>query len=309
MGKRLTIEEAKRRVEAIGYTLLDSDWISAHTNMHIQCERSHNFQMTMNNFNKGQKCPHCHREDANERKNGLVELSDSLGIDTSRFILQNLCSRGHEWNGTGKSLGFADNGHCVECNRMKCSQRYEKKREEYLAKSAEWRKRHKDKLQKYFIEYHQQNREKRNQASKEVYQRNRKHYIDYQRSYKRTHPEMVKVSSAKYRHKRRAQLCKNHSVKYSCSDLRKRLKDFNNTCAYCGSADRITFDHLIAVACGGADCIGNLVPACLSCNSSKADKDSLEWYQKQSFFSRKRWNTILNILGKTKENYNQIPLF
>jgi 5-methylcytosine-specific restriction endonuclease McrA len=84
---------------------------------------------------------------------------------------------------------------------------------------------------------------------------------------------------------------------------------YNGECAYCGSKVNLTLDHFIPLTKGGSDVQGNLLPACLSCNSGKRDRDVIEWYKKQPFFDKKRLKQILKILGKTENNYDQIPLF
>lgn len=49
-------------------------------------------------------------------------------------------------------------------------------------------------------------------------------------------------------------------------------------CFYCGSKpDRLTVDHIVPLSRGGHDTIGNRIPACLSCNSSKGAKTFMEW--------------------------------
>jgi len=48
-------------------------------------------------------------------------------------------------------------------------------------------------------------------------------------------------------------------------------------CCYCGNTAQISIDHLIAKIRGGADYADNFVWACKSCNSSKRDRDLLEW--------------------------------
>lgn len=50
-----------------------------------------------------------------------------------------------------------------------------------------------------------------------------------------------------------------------------------HTCVYCGAADELTTDHLIARRKGGDDIADNVVLACKSCNASKGDKGIFEW--------------------------------
>lgn len=52
-------------------------------------------------------------------------------------------------------------------------------------------------------------------------------------------------------------------------------------CSYCGSKDSISVDHLIARSRNGAESGDNIVWACRSCNSSKGNRDLLEWYEKR----------------------------
>lgn len=41
------------------------------------------------------------------------------------------------------------------------------------------------------------------------------------------------------------------------------------TCHYCGSPHALTADHLIPKSLGGTDVADNLVPACVTCNTSR----------------------------------------
>ena len=108
--------------------------------------------------------------------------------------------------------------------------------------------------------------------------------------------------------RREARKAGNHSAPYKPQQLLGRQKDFDNSCSYCGTQGKMTWDHFIPVKNGGCDALGNLVTACLSCNSSKNDRDPLTWYEKQPFFDKRRWQKILKVLGKTQHNYNQLPL-
>lgn len=76
--------------------------------------------------------------------------------------------------------------------------------------------------------------------------------------------------------------------KKNWSDVtREDLKMFDdNACAYCGSMDGLTWDHIIPQKIKAPkDCnihqIHNLVKACRQCNSSKSGRDVFTWYGKE----------------------------
>ena len=49
-------------------------------------------------------------------------------------------------------------------------------------------------------------------------------------------------------------------------------------CVYCGSEERLSVDHIFPKVKGGSDSSDNLVCCCKYCNSSKGNKDLMEWY-------------------------------
>jgi HNH endonuclease len=61
----------------------------------------------------------------------------------------------------------------------------------------------------------------------------------------------------------------------------KQLKSiWGNRCAYCGkSSERLTKDHMVPLARGGIHDVSNIVPACLSCNTSKCARTVEEYYE------------------------------
>ena len=60
-------------------------------------------------------------------------------------------------------------------------------------------------------------------------------------------------------------------------DVADVFAEFNHACAYCLRTDRkLTVDHMEPVSKGGDNTRANIVPACLSCNSSKGDR-SIFW--------------------------------
>ncbi len=60
--------------------------------------------------------------------------------------------------------------------------------------------------------------------------------------------------------------------------LREDLKMNTTTCIYCSSSEDISNDHIVPKReCHFAE-VHNIVKACKRCNSSKGDKDLIEWW-------------------------------
>lgn len=71
-------------------------------------------------------------------------------------------------------------------------------------------------------------------------------------------------------HRRRARLAANGVSDLSRDEWDSIKRAWDWRCAYCGAQpERLTLDHLLPVARGGAHTASNVVPACKSCNSSK----------------------------------------
>jgi hypothetical protein len=55
-----------------------------------------------------------------------------------------------------------------------------------------------------------------------------------------------------------------------------------STCAYCGGPGPLVADHVIPLAISGPDAMHNILRVCRDCNSTKSDRDLIEW-----------WNAVL----------------
>lgn len=55
-------------------------------------------------------------------------------------------------------------------------------------------------------------------------------------------------------------------------------------CAYCGSRNALSVDHVLPRSRGGEDSGHNIVWSCRSCNSSKGSTDLLQWMAKRAKF-------------------------
>lgn len=58
---------------------------------------------------------------------------------------------------------------------------------------------------------------------------------------------------------------------------REMARLYRSACIYCGQHGNIQADHIIPLKLGGRHSIGNLAPACETCNKSKQAKTVMEW--------------------------------
>jgi 5-methylcytosine-specific restriction endonuclease McrA len=90
---------------------------------------------------------------------------------------------------------------------------------------------------------------------------------------KRRNPDRVTASEEK----RRARKKGTDSTGVSVNEWRAVLDAFDHRCAYCYTTGRMSMDHFRPLAHGGKHSPDNVVPACRSCNSSKADDLIFSW--------------------------------
>jgi 5-methylcytosine-specific restriction endonuclease McrA len=84
-------------------------------------------------------------------------------------------------------------------------------------------------------------------------------------------------SRQSYRTKRKALARKAGILPVTGRDWSRVQQRFNHCCAYCGQRAKLTQDHVVPISRGGWHAIGNIVPACGSCNSSKGNRLLVEW--------------------------------
>jgi 5-methylcytosine-specific restriction endonuclease McrA len=115
------------------------------------------------------------------------------------------------------------------------------------------------------------------QHQKEV--RNSPKRIAYREEY-RSRPE-IKESERRYGlnsvHKRMA-TAKGLPNTFTNKDWDHAVDYFSHRCVYCGEyTEKLQRDHFIPLSAGGGYTLGNIVPACKSCNISKSDNLPEEW--------------------------------
>jgi 5-methylcytosine-specific restriction endonuclease McrA len=69
---------------------------------------------------------------------------------------------------------------------------------------------------------------------------------------------------------------------FSDRDWLRLVERHRGRCTFCNAQpDRLTVEHVIPLSRGGSNWIGNILPACRSCNSSKNDSLLVEWRQRE----------------------------
>ena len=113
--------------------------------------------------------------------------------------------------------------------------------------------------------------------------------------------------------RRKAQLKSVTYAKIKPKHLRQRFDDFDGCCAYCGKklqwgARDCHIEHIVPLSKGGGHVLSNIVYACKACNFNKYNHDAEQWYKSKPFFSQKRWNRILAVMGVKGKNFGQLSL-
>jgi len=75
---------------------------------------------------------------------------------------------------------------------------------------------------------------------------------------------------------------------------RQSIKEkWNYECAYCGSEENLTLDHITPTSKGGSDRVTNVLCACHSCNHSKGHQMWSDWFLSQDFFDKEKLSKII----------------
>lgn len=114
-------------------------------------------------------------------------------------------------------------------------------------------------------------RRERDDAARYLVERERR--IAYAIDYARKHPEVGQAT----KNRRKARKRKAGMFIVSGADWLRLCTRYRHCCAYCGAMRSLTMDHVIPISRGGRHSIGNLVPACGPCNSSKSGRFITEW--------------------------------
>ena len=110
----------KEYINKEGYVLLSTEYTKIHDKLKIKCPNGHIFEMSFNNFKKGQRCKECAR--LNKQKYSKEEVEMLLSREgyvlnseykNIRDNIEMICPNGHT---TNMSFASFENGHrCKHC--------------------------------------------------------------------------------------------------------------------------------------------------------------------------------------------------
>jgi len=180
---------------------------------------------------------------------------------------------------------------CVQCKKIKGISLFYKNKSKPdglqnmckdCTKENDTKRNKSGKRAKYYIEYYrlriktdEKFHEKEKIRAKEYYKRKS---LENPEIYKENRKENRKREYQKNREKyilkayKRLKKYKNTKGSFNRKQLEAKFSLYGNRCAYCGSAEKITIDHVIPLNRNGTHFPANLVPCCQKCNSAKRDR-------------------------------------
>lgn len=130
-----------------------------------------------------------------------------------------------------------------------------------------------ERLRKWRREHPEQYKATVAKNNHDSYRRNKAHHKARKLKWRKENPDRHCAAEAR----RRARKLGGMAVEVTREDWHKICARYDNACAYCGTRTKLTRDHVLPLSRGGNEHPDNLVPACMSCNSSKRAKLISEW--------------------------------
>ena len=197
---------------------------------------------------------------------------------------------------------------CKVCEQKYNKQWYQDNKEYHKGHCKQWRQDNKEHIQEYNKQWYQDNKEHKQEYNKEYnkqwrqdnkehyqeynkqyYQDNKEHYQEYNKEYyqeySKTPQGQVAAFNACQRRRTKEAALGNGITKEQWLEC---MNFFGWKCAYSGeplNKGNRSLDHITPLNSGGENEIWNLVPMYRNYNSSKNDKEMLEWYKEQPFYS------------------------
>lgn len=180
------------------------------------------------------------------------------------------CSRCRECNKARSAQWYIDNKETALEQRK---ERFQRKRDIEIQQMREWRRANPERKKASDDAWRVANIDRVKRNALDWSRRNRDSVYARTAAYKRANPQRV----MEWSHRRRASQWGSGSFPVSDRELTRLKSRHDGCCAYCGSSENMTIDHVVPLSRGGTHSIGNLLPACGFCNFSKGAKLLTEW--------------------------------
>ena len=159
--------------------------------------------------------------------------------------------------------------YCRECQKKYYKTYYNKNKEKQKERVKEYYWNNLEKIKSYC----QKNRKKRSIYANQYRKKNKEKLNLYRNQWRKENPEKRKMND-----KNRRGLQNNAEGKITSTILKYLKRRAMGKCEYCGKIEtNLEIDHIIPLSKGGTNKLNNLALVCKSCNSSKKDKDLIEW--------------------------------
>lgn len=117
--------------------------------------------------------------------------------------------------------------------------------------------------------------------------------LDYNNQWNQEHPDRRKATLRRYEKSPRGKVASLLNVRRRQQRIKQApgdglpiaewdriLAEHHGLCFYCGAAGKMTIEHKVPIARGGAHDSANVVPACLKCNKRKGTLTSEEFLER-----------------------------
>lgn len=179
---------------------------------------------------------------------------------------------------------------CRECARARASAWRKANHERKKAANREWYWRDPEARRAVSLAYHREHRLEQLQKLKKRYRENRDVLLAAGRKYVLANKEKVRARQLDWKHRNRAKVTASNSRRkasiYTTGSVAPHeweeiLETFDHRCAYClTKLGNPTMDHFRPLSRGGTHSPDNVVPACVTCNSTKHNGLMSRWVRK-----------------------------
>ena len=188
-------------------------------------------------------------------------------------------------------------------------QYYETNKEKVREQQKQYYEANKEKIAESTKRYREANKHEERERNKRYYEANKEKVLERCKRYLQTPQGQVVEFN---RHQRRRAKEEQLGSGITKEQWLEMMNFFEWKCAYSGehlggddNSFNRTIDHIIPISKNGPNMVWNCVPMTRSLNSSKNNKNMLEWYEQQEYFSEERLAKIREWQEYAFNKYNK----